>query len=140
MSNYSSNKLKTSVLQFFALNPQEQIEYARMMSSNPEENKFAFDLERCPLVVLVDGTYNIARVLSDGNETHPAFQGLEELHALVQLIACSNGVDMLSAGALRDDIAWRLARKVARGCLVELGLVQTAPAIPCEELIPCIID
>ena len=140
MSNYSSEDLRVSVLKFFCLDAQEQIEYAHMLPSGADEKKFAFDLDRSPLLELADGTYNIARILTDGDEAHPAYQGLEELHALTQAIVCSNGIDTLSPRALRQDIAWRLVRKVARTCLRELGLPLTVPSIPCEELIPYIMD
>jgi hypothetical protein len=140
MSNYSSKDLRVSVLKFFCLDAQEQIEYAQMLPSEAKEKKFPCDLDHSPLLELADGTYNIARILTDGNEAHPAYQGLEELHALAQVIVCANGIDMLSPRSLRDEIAWRLLRKVARACLRELGLPLTVPTIPCEELIPFIMD
>lgn len=140
MSNYSSKDLRISVLKFFCLDAQDQIEYAHISPRDPEERKFAFDLDHSPLLELADGTYNIARILTDENDAHPAYQDLEELHALAQVIVCTNGIDMLSPRALREDVAWRLLRKVARACLRELGLSLTNPAIPCEELIPHIMD
>jgi len=138
---YSTKQLLTSLLQFFAMNGDAQIDYAKGIPSTPGELNFPFGLDHSPLLELANGCHNIARALAIEKEvTSQAVEVLEEFEAVVELMLCHHPVDYGIADSLRNSVEWRLVRKLSRSCLQELGIAPAHPAITYEELVPFIMD
>ncbi len=136
-------QLMTSLLQFFALDADAQLDYAKGIPSIPEEKTFPFGLEHSPLVEMANGTYNIARALAvEPNVSSEAAEALEDFEAVVELISTQRLEECLNwtADSLRNSFKWRLVRKLSRVCLQKLGIPQERPAIAYEELVPFVMD
>jgi hypothetical protein len=125
MKSYSSEELLMSLLQFFSMDAEQQLNYAPSIPADLNVKNFAFGLSQSPLLEMAEGTENISRVLVDDQKRNiGARQSLEEFHAALQLI----------------EAAWRLVRKLGRECLRQLGVAPAVPTVPYEELVPFIMD
>jgi len=136
-------QLMTSLLQFFAMEADAQLEYAKGIPVNLAEKAFPFGLDHSPLIELATGTQNIAGVFVATKEASPqAIEALEDFEAVVGLILTQRLNEVLSwtADSLRNSVNWRVARKLSRACLQKLGIAESRPAIAYEELVPFVMD
>jgi hypothetical protein len=140
---YSSAQLLTSLLQFFAMDAEEQLEYAKGIPLTLTDRGFPFGLDHSPLIEMATATNNIASIFAaEQNASRDAVEALEEFEAVVELIRTQRLDEVLSwtADALRSSVNWRVVRKLSRICLRELGIPQSQPAIAYEELVPYVMD
>jgi hypothetical protein len=140
---HSTKHLLTSLLQFFAMDADAQLDSAKGIPLTPGEQIFPFGLDHSPLIELANGTHNIARALAAEQNVLPeAIESLEDFEAVVGLILTQRLDELLSwtADSLRNSVNWRVVRKLSRACLQKLEIPANRPAIAYEELIPCIMD
>ena len=133
----------TSLLQFFAMDAEEQLDYAKGIPLTNDEKEFPFGLDHSPLIEMANGTNNIANVLaSDLNASPEAIEALEDFEEIVELILNERLNEILSwtVGSLQNSVSWRIVRKLSRECLQKLGIERGLPAIPYEELVPYVMD
>jgi hypothetical protein len=140
---YSTKQLLTSLLQFFALDADAQLDYAKGIPLAPGEQDFPFGLDHSPLIEMANGTHNIARALAAEQNVAPdAIEALEDFQAVVELMLTQRLGECLNwtADSLRNSVEWRLVRKLSRACLQKLGIPLSRPAIAYEELVPFVMD
>jgi len=141
MNSYSSRQLLTSLLQFFALDAGAQLGYAKGIPEREGERSFPFGLDHSPLIEMASATHNIARVFSSEKDVLPtAVETLEEFETLVQLVLGQSLKDYGTVRSLRNDVEWRLIRRLSRVCLREMGIPATQPQVPYDELVPLTMD
>jgi hypothetical protein len=136
-------ELLVSLLQFFAMEADGQLEYAKGIPLASEDQNFPFGLDHSPLIEMVNGVYNIARVFAARPGISPrAVRALEEFEELLELIRTQRSGEMLNwtAESLRSSTKWRLARKLGQSCLQELGIPLSQPAISYGDLMPLVMD
>jgi len=140
---YSSIELLTSLLQFFAMDADAQLDYAKGIPLTLKEENFPFGLDHSPLIEMVNGTHNIGRVFAaEPNVSSKAIEALEDFETVVELIRTQRLDEILNwtVSSLRSSAKWRLVRKLSRIALQSLGIPLSRPAIAYEELIPFVMD
>jgi hypothetical protein len=140
---YPSVELLTNLLQFFAMDADAQLDYAKGIPSTLNDRAFPFGLDHSPLIELVNGTNNIARVfVAEKNVSSEAVEAIEDFETMLELIRTQRLEEALNwtGESLRTSIKWRIVRKLSRTCLQKLGISPNRPAIAYEDLVSLVMD
>jgi len=140
---YATKQLLASLLQFFAMDAEAQLDYAKGIPLAPGEQDFPFGLDHSPLIEMANGTHNIARALAAEQGVAPdVIEALEDFETVVELIRTQRLDECLNwtTESVRSSVKWRVVRKLSRTCLQKLGIPLSRPTIAYEELVPFVMD
>ena len=142
MKTYDAKEIAANFLRFFAMDPEAQLNYAKGIPLEIGERDFPLGLKHSPLLELADCARGIDMSLVGTDTKRSATELIEDLEAVLELIACANHANTFygTADSLRNGAAWRLVRKLSRECLREFNINENAPRIEYSEFMSLIID
>ena len=142
MKTYDAKEIAANFLRFFAMDPEAQLNYAKGIPLEIGARDYPLGLKHSPLLELADCARGIQISMVGSDTKSSAIEVIEDLEAVLQLIACANHANTFygTADSLRNGTAWRLVRKLSKKCLRELNINEIAPEIGYSEFMSWIID